>query len=354
MPLDAERARRFHNGSGTATGIDYVLASTVIPEPINWLWENYLALRKITLLGGSPDVGKTLIATDVVARVTNIDMRWPTGEIAPTGTAVILSAEDTAEDTIRPRLEAAGALLDSVYIVKAAVESNGKKRTLNLHRDLDAVSGSLDTMARPKLLTIDPITAYLGDIDGNSTTAVRSALEPLAAFANTRCIAVLGITHPPKNAHGNAINNFTGSLAFVAAPRLAFVAVKEQGTDRKLLLPVKNNIGRLAAGRGYRIDVKQVTGGIIAPFLMWDDEPVDITASEAMMDAAHGDKDGRLDDAVELLKAMLKDEPRFKQEIEKAAEANGISSRTLRRAKQTLCLVSDVAGFPARATWRLP
>ena len=97
MPLDAERARRFHNGSGAATGIDYVLASTVIPEPINWLWENYLALRKITLLGGSPDVGKTLIATDVVARVTNIDMRWPTGEIAPTGTAVILSAEDTAE-----------------------------------------------------------------------------------------------------------------------------------------------------------------------------------------------------------------------------------------------------------------
>ena len=68
----------------------------------------------------------------------------------------------------------------------------------------------------------------------------------------------------------------------------------------------------------------------------------------------HGDKDGRLDDAVELLKVMLKDEPRFKQEIEKAAEANGISSRTLRRAKQMLCLVSDVAGFPARATWKLP
>ena len=95
-------------------------------------------------------------------------------------------------------------------------------------------------------------------------------------------MAIFGITHPPKAAQGNALRAFTGSFAFVAAPRMAFFVTSEPDTDRRLLLPVKNNIGSKARGIGYRIVTEIITNGIIAPRIMWSDEPVDLTADQAI------------------------------------------------------------------------
>ena len=48
---------------------------------------------------------------------------------------------------------------------------------------------------------------------------------------------------------------FSGSLAMVAAPRMAFVVVEDTlDEQRRLMLPVKNNLGPMAAGLGYRIE----------------------------------------------------------------------------------------------------
>jgi len=346
------RRRRREQG---AASIDSVCARDVVPERINWLWEGRLALGKITLLGGYPDVGKTLLGLDCGARITRPDARWPTGEIAPTGEMIILSAEDAPEDTIRPRLEAAEAMLDSVRIIKAAVDETGRRRTFSLQRDLDALDALLSTMTFPRYLMIDPVTSYLGEIDSHRTTDVRAALEPLATFASERRIAVMAITHPPKASQANAINNFTGSLAFVAAPRLAFVAVKEPNTDRKLLLPVKNNIGALVQGRGYYISTKQISNGIIAPCILWDDAPVDVTANEAIFEASQADKPiKKRDAACEFLKAILSAGPRDSEEVKSAAGKSDISEITLRRARERLGVVYGHAGFPARTTWALP
>ena len=42
----------------------------VEPVPIEWLWPDYLAVGKLTLLGGDPDLGKSLICNDVAARLS--------------------------------------------------------------------------------------------------------------------------------------------------------------------------------------------------------------------------------------------------------------------------------------------
>jgi putative DNA primase/helicase len=68
------------------------------------------------------------------------------------GAMVILSAEDDAEDTIRPRLEAAGAELQNCYILDAVsqVDEKGKPyhRAFSIKRDLYQLSSLLDDLKK--------------------------------------------------------------------------------------------------------------------------------------------------------------------------------------------------------------
>jgi len=69
---------------------------------------------------------------------------------------------------------------------------------------------------------------------------MRPLLDMLADFAERTGTAALAIHHPPKSST-RAMHAFSGSLAFIAAPRLGFVVTREVETGRHLLLPVKNN-----------------------------------------------------------------------------------------------------------------
>src|SRR5262249_29933179 len=86
-----------------------VRAIDIKPKRIEWFWPNRFARAKVGLLGGHPDEGKSLILADMAARATRGE-RWPCNEgRAPLGNAIILTAEDDLNDTVIPRLIAAGA-----------------------------------------------------------------------------------------------------------------------------------------------------------------------------------------------------------------------------------------------------
>src|SRR5262249_9661086 len=137
------------------------------------------------------------------------------------------------------------------------------------------------------LIIIDPITSYMGTrVNSFMTTAVRAVLEPLSHFAEENRVAIFGITHPPKTLQGTPKHAFTGSLAFIAAARIGFLAIEEQGTDRKLFLSVKNNIGPKAPGIAYRLVQTFVRENILTSYCEWENTPVTITANEALAAAA--------------------------------------------------------------------
>jgi predicted ATP-dependent serine protease len=225
-------------------------------EAVQWVWPGRIARGKLTLIAGDPGLGKSQIAVDLIARITATE-KYPDGVTAPSGSALILTAEDAAGDTVRPRLEAAGADLTRVYRLKAAVLREGVKTgvvTFSLQRDLAALTAKVREIGDVALVVVDPITSYMGDkIDSHRTTDVRAVLEPIAGWAEQNRIAVLGITHPPKAAPAKAIHALVGSIAYVAAARLVFLVVEEPETKRRLLLPVKNNLGALAPGLAYML-----------------------------------------------------------------------------------------------------
>jgi hypothetical protein len=182
----------------------------------------------------------------------------------------------------------------------------------------------------------------MGKIDGHQTTDVRAVLEPLADFATNTKVAIFGITHPPKHASGKAINAFTGSLAFIAVARLGFFVLEEPGTDRRLLLPVKNNLGPRAPGLACRLAQRIVSNNIVAPHIVWDSTPVTVTADEAIAAAADSARNASaLTEAKDFLVDELADGPRPASDVLKRAEAQGITERTLPRARKNLGVIAS-------------
>ena len=89
-----------------------------------------------------------------------------------------------------------------------------------------------------------------------------------------------------QSRRGKAINSFTGSLAFAAESRLCFITVEDTGFDRLLMLAVKNNIGGKADGIGYRFKPGTTSQGIEGCRIEWDQEPVIVSANEALAEVA--------------------------------------------------------------------
>src|SRR5262249_36543396 len=147
-------------------------------------------------------------------------------------------------DTIRPRVEAAGADLTRIHMVRSVLrrDENNKVResVFSLQTDLDALGEAIGQIgASVSLVKIDPITAYLGDrIDTHKAGQVRSVLPEVDQFAHKHNVAVLGISHPPKVVPSSkAIHAVTGTLAFVAAARIVLLAIEDSGiSGRNLLL----------------------------------------------------------------------------------------------------------------------
>jgi putative DNA primase/helicase len=193
----------------------------------------------------------------------------------------------------------------------------------------------------------------MGRLDGHRTTDVRAVLEPFDKFAEECNVAILAITHPPKASQGKAIHSFTGSLAFVAAARLAFLCLEDLETDRSLLLAVKNNLGPKAPGLGYRFEQRQTKAGIWACRIAWDSNPVATTANEALA-LANERKGTAVREAEEFLREYLADGPMPAEKVEAAAEENDISKRTLKRARKSLKIVATKTGFEGGWTWKLP
>jgi putative DNA primase/helicase len=337
-------------------GLNATCAADLEPENISWVWRQWLAFGKISILAGDPGKGKSQISINSTSVISK-GGKWPDGGKAPKGSIVILSAEDGAADTTVPRLMAAGADRRKVHFVRS-VTDKGKDRSFNLGADIKQLGELCDKLGDVVLVIIDPITSYLGNIDSHRTGDVRAVLEPLGNWAEKARVAVLAITHPPKAAQAKAINAITGSLAFVAAARVVMVAIADpETTGRSLLLPVKINIGQSPKGLGYRIEGRTVEGAegpISTSAIVWDDKEVTLTADEAMN---AGREPGRPVKAANEAEAFLRGRLGFgavpAKDVVEEAEAEGFSKRTLDRAKAKLGVVVKKTSLGGGWTWEL-
>ena len=340
-------------------GVVLTCGTELTPEPVRWLWPNWLALGKFHLLAGAPGQGKTTIAMSLAATVT-IGGRWPDGTRCKAGNVLIWSGEDDPADTLLPRLLAAGADRARCFFISGSRVA-GEVQTFDPAQDIPRLLEAIKQIGGVKMLVVDPVVSAVTG-DSHKNTEVRRALQPLVDLAAACQCVLLGITHFSKGGQGSdPSQRVIGSVAFTAVARVVLVAAKvksEDGEDTRILARSKSNIGPDDGGFQYHLEQIEVDAfpGIEAARIAWG-KSVNGNASQLLTDPNEGGADGEeesssRDSAEDFLKELLKDGPTPTKHVETEAKAAGISWATVRRASNALMVKKQKSD--GKYYWSLP
>lgn len=246
-------------------------------KPIVWMWKDRIPKAKLTIFSGNPDVGKSTVLCDIIARYTT-GRDYPDGApntIGPSG-VLMLIAEDDPADTVKPRLMAAGADLARVSFLKAvriSKDSKREERMLALDTDLTLLELELQNNPQIGLVSIDPITSYLGKADLNKEQELRRVLGPIKELAERTGVTFIGLGHFNKRADVSALHKVGGAVAMSGVARAVWLFAKNPDTEGEyLMLLGKGNLTRKRGGLKYRIGSKELATLGEQPFIAWQGE----------------------------------------------------------------------------------
>ncbi len=320
--------------------------SAIKSERVIWLWPARIPLGKLTLIAGDPGLGKSMLTAFIAATVSTGRV-WPDGTHAPAGDVLIVNLEDGQADTTRPRLDAAGADVARVHAADLVRQPDGTLRCMTLG-DVQPIADALERMEKPRAVILDPVSAFMGNADSHVAADVRGLLAPLAELAQRSGVAFILIAHLNKSSAQSAMNRINGSGAYVAACRAAWIVAKDKGDEaRRLLLPLKNNLGPDQGGLAYRVAVAE--NG--APRVEFEPEPVNIRADDAL--AAPGDDEGA-DDPVTFLRELLAGGAMSARDVQREARDFSLTDKQLRSARERLGIKPRKTGMDTGWMWELP
>jgi hypothetical protein len=218
--------------------------STVKPQPVKWLWKNRIPIgARPTLIEGDGGVAKSWLTMDIAAHVST-GKPFHDGWRPPVGNVIIVSAEDDPSMVLVPRLIGQGADLSKISTVSAARDGDDE-RGFSL-QDIDRLTLLVEEK-RPKLLIIDPVIAYLGNVNMNDNGGIRALLTPVQAMAAKYDVAVILVRHLNKSTQQSAQYRGQGGQDFYSACGSVFQVIPD-ATNRDLrhLAQTKSNLGRWA------------------------------------------------------------------------------------------------------------
>jgi hypothetical protein len=182
-------------------------------HPVQWLWEGRVPCGRVTLLDGEPGSGKSLLALDLAARVSR-GAAMPLSRVKPPGPADVLlfNDDDSLGDTVRPRLETAGADLTRILCF-----------------DGEVCAADLGDR-KPALIILDPLSVYLCF---GCNDPPRNSLKKITQLARDTGAAVIAVQYLPKD-------GFWAGEVFDAARSVLFVSSLGHGRHRIAL--TKSNL----------------------------------------------------------------------------------------------------------------
>lgn len=307
------------------TELKIIHMNEVESKTVNFLWYPYIPYGKLTIIQGDPGEGKTTAVLQIAAALTKGD-RLPGDETDRAAVDVIYqTAEDGLADTVKPRLEAAGADCSRVHVIDESEQG------LSL---LDERIESAIIQTGAKLVILDPIQAYLGaGVDMHRANEIRPVMKHLGDIAEKYGCAIILIGHMNKASGSKSTYRGLGSIDIQATARSVLIVARvKDDPDCRVIAHDKSSLA--PEGQSISFRLSEETG------FVWEG-PIDLTVEELL----NGDSNiSKLDEAKTFLKNILSDGPRYSNEIFAEAHKENLKDRTLHSAKKKLAIKSIKEG----------
>lgn len=304
------------------TDLKLIRMSEVKAEEIRWLWYPYLPRSKLSILQGDPGEGKTTLALRLAALLTCGKVLPGADRPLPPMSVIYQTAEDGLRDTIKPRLEAAGADCSRVLVI----DESEKELSMSDERMEQAIR---ETGAG--LLVLDPLQAYLGgSVDMYRANEVRPVVKGLASVAERTGCAILLVGHLNKSEKTKSAYRGLGSIDLRAAARNVLFVGRSQ-TDDALRYMIHDKSNLAVRGKTVCFLLDPDAGFQWAGFS-------EVTADELLDGRQSTSKTSQ---AEELLRELLAERSVETQVLMERAAHLGIGERTVKLAKKNLGATSQ-------------
>ncbi len=239
-----------------ATGrqVSLVPFSKIEAKRTDWVWTGRVPRGMLSEVIGQEGEGKSALVLSLAAALTRGTLDGDYKD-QPCRVA-LLTTEDDPQRTLRPRLEAAGADLEQVFMVK--MKRDGTDHGITFPDDAQAVARALGE-AGVKLAIVDPLAGCLDpSVNTWKDTDVRRALTPLLLAAQEHDFAVLGVRHTNKRTNATAREKAMGSVGFLQVVRSALLLGASPDADGLVLAHFKCNVGKTMPSLRVKLDPRQV------------------------------------------------------------------------------------------------
>ena len=298
----------------------------VVSKEVEWLWYPYIPYGKITIVEGDPGEGNTTLVLKLAAALS-MGLPLPCDDYKEYEPIHIIyqTAEDGIEDTIKPRLEKAGADCSMIRVI----DETDKELSMTDDRLEQAI---IETGAR--LIILDPIQAYIGaTVDMHRANEIRPVLKHLGIIAEKHNCAIILIGHMNKASGSKSTYRGLGSIDIQATARSVLLVARLR--DKPNIRIMAHDKSSLApAGDAIGFEMTEDNGMVCIG-------PYDITIDE-LLSGNEGRGKKKLDIAENFIKEYFginKVIP--SNEIMMEAAKRSIKRNTLLSAKKKLGITSD-------------
>ena len=250
------------------TELKMIRMSEIEAQEIKWLWYPFIPYGKLTIVQGDPGDGKTTMILNLAAQLSKGKCFEDGSAVEAPMKIIYQTAEDGLADTVKPRLEKAGADCEQILVI----DESDKSLSMIDERIEEALKTS-----GAKMLILDPIQAYLGGgMDMNRANEAREMTKKLGMLADKYGCAIILIGHMNKAAGNKAAYRGMGSIDFFAVARSVLLVGRVVGEpDIRAVVQIKNNLAEFGHPKAFRlsddgfdwigdyeITVDEVLGGI--------------------------------------------------------------------------------------------
>ena len=307
------------------TELKMIKMSEVQSQEIEWLWYPFIPYGKLTIVQGDPGDGKTTLILNIAAKLSKGEGLDDDMKLTEPMNIIYQTAEDGLADTVKPRLEMAGADCERIVVI----DESDKSLSMADERLEEAI---IQTGAR--MLILDPIQAYLGGgMDMNRANEARDMTKRLGALAEKYKCAIILIGHMNKASGSKSTYRGLGSIDIQATARSVLLVARLR--DKPNIRIMAHDKSSLApAGDAIGFEMTEDNGMVrIGPY--------DITIDE-LLSGNEGRGKKKLDIAENFIKEYFGTNKVIpSNEIMMEAAKRSIKRNTLLSAKKKLGITSD-------------